>query len=127
MIRTCRRHGRTEFARYSAGNGRRRWCCKRCVGEAVTRRKQKVKRMLVKEAGGGCAICGYDRTVVNLQFHHVDPKTKSFALSMSTTKALATYREEMRKCVLLCANCHGEVEAGLVSSPPAGAKYKQSR
>ena len=42
---------------------------------------------------------------------------------MNTTKALATYRKEMRKCVLLCHNCHGEVEAGLVPSPPAGATY----
>lgn len=45
---------------------------------------------------------------------------------MDTTKKLAAYREEMRKCVLLCANCHGEVEAGLVASPPAGTKYGDS-
>ena len=121
--RSCERHGRTEFAFYSAGNGTRRWRCKRCVGEAVTRRKQRVKRTLVDEAGGRCAICGYRRCIVNLTFHHVDPTQKSFSLSMNTTKALATYREELRKCVLLCANCHGEVEAGLIPSPPACATY----
>jgi hypothetical protein len=113
----------TEFARYSAGHGRHRWCCKRCVGENVTRRKQKIKWILVEEAGGCCAICGYDTTVINLHFHHVDPATKSFSLHMGTTKAIARYREEARKCVLLCANCHGEVEAGLMKSPPAGTKY----
>ena len=122
-VRRCQRHGLTEFAYYSAGNGKRRWRCKRCVGEAVTRRKQQVKRRLVAEAGGRCAICGYRRCIINLGFHHVDPAQKSFALSMNTTKALATYRKEMRKCVLLCHNCHGEVEAGLVPSPPAGATY----
>jgi hypothetical protein len=53
----------------------------------------------------------------------VNPAEKSFALSMDTTKAIATYREEMRKCVLVCANCHGEIEAGLVPSPPAGATF----
>jgi hypothetical protein len=93
------------------------------VGESVTRRKQKVKRLLVQEAGGRCAVCGYDRCIINLVFHHVDPSQKVFALSSSTTKALATYREEMRKCVLVCANCHGEIEAGLIPSPPAGAKF----
>jgi 5-methylcytosine-specific restriction endonuclease McrA len=98
--------------------------CKRCVGEAVTRRKQAVKRILVEEAGGCCAICGYDRCVVNLVFHHVDPREKSFGLSMNTTKSLAAYRAEVEKCVLLCANCHGEVEAGLVRSPPAGATFE---
>jgi hypothetical protein len=79
--------------------------------------------LLVEEAGGRCAICGYRRCIINLTFHHVDPAKKSFALSMNTTKALATYRAEMRKCVLLCHNCHGEVETGLIPSPPAGATY----
>jgi 5-methylcytosine-specific restriction endonuclease McrA len=123
-IRICRRHGSTEFAYYSSGRGQRRWRCKRCVGEAVTRRKQEVKRLLVDEAGGCCTICGYDRTIINLHFHHVDPRQKSFALSMNTTKALATYRTEMEKCVLVCANCHGEIEAGLIVGPLAGATYE---
>ncbi len=104
-------------------NGRFRWYCKRCLGEAVTRRHQKVKRILVAEAGGGCAVCGYDRTVVNLHFHHVDPSTKSFAVTMGRGKSLDTFRSEAAKCVLVCANCHGEIEAGLIPSPPPLAKW----
>jgi hypothetical protein len=115
--RVCKRHGSTEFARYSDGSGGRRWRCKRCVGEAVTRRLQKVKRLLVEEAGGCCAVCGYNRSVVNLHFHHVDPRTKLFAISVATGKSIAAYREEAKKCVLVCANCHGEIEAGLIESP----------
>ena len=122
-LRRCPTHGITEFAFYSAGHGTRRWRCKRCVGEGVTRRKQRVKRTLVAEAGGCCAVCGYDRCIINLGFHHVDPAAKLFSLNMGTTKALATYREEMRKCVLVCANCHGEIEAGLIPSPPPGASF----
>lgn len=122
-LRRCKYHGLTEFAYYSKGHGERHWRCRRCVGEWVLRRKQKIKRMLVDEAGGRCAVCGYDRCIVNLTFHHVDPSRKSFGLSMNTTKAIAAYREEMRKCVLVCANCHGEIEAGLVASPPAGATF----
>jgi hypothetical protein len=82
-----------------------------------------MKRLLVKESGGCCAVCGYDRSVVNLQFHHVDPARKRFAMSMATGKALATYREEAAKCVLVCANCHGEIEAGLIPSPPPQARW----
>jgi hypothetical protein len=26
--------------------------------------------------------------------------------------------------VLVCANCHGEIEAGLMPSPPAGARFE---
>ena len=93
------------------------------MGERVTRRHQKVKRILVEDSGGACALCGYSRCIINMHFHHVDPTQKSFAVSTATGKALATYREELRKCVLLCANCHGEVEAGLIASPAAGAKW----
>jgi hypothetical protein len=32
------------------------------------------------------------------------------------TLGIARMREEARKCVLLCANCHAEVEAGLISA-----------
>ncbi len=102
----------------------RRWACKRCVGEAVTRRKQKLKRILVEEAGGCCAVCGYDRCVINLTFHHIDPTQKSFAMTMAVGRSIAAFRAEAKKCVLVCANCHGEIEAGLIESPPAGAKFK---
>lgn len=126
QLRTCKKHGVIEFHRYSRGNGRFRWKCKRCVGEAVRRRLQKVKRILVEEAGGCCAICGYDRTVVNLHFHHVDPRTKSFKISVASGKSLAAYREEAKKCVLVCANCHGEIETGLVESPKPEDRFQLS-
>ena len=89
----------------------------------MTRRLQKVKRILVQEAGGCCAVCGYDRCVVNLVFHHVDPTKKSFAISTSTGKSLAAYREEAKKCVLVCATCHGEIEAGVIQSPRPQARW----
>lgn len=121
--RRCRRHGWTEFANYAPLTEGNRWRCKRCVGEAVRRRHHKVRRILIAEAGGCCAVCGYDRCVINLHFHHVDPATKAFNMSMAAGKSEATYRTEMAKCVLVCANCHGEIEAGMTRSPPAGARY----
>ena len=42
---------------------------------------------------------------------------------MARGKSLAAYRREARKCVLVCANCHGEIEARLIPSPPSGAKF----
>jgi hypothetical protein len=127
-MRRCDRHGVTEFAQYSRGPGRGyAWCCKRCVGEAVTRRKQRLKRMLVEESGGCCAVCGYDRCIINLHFHHVDPKKKSFPMTMAIGKSIARFRAEAKKCVLVCANCHGEIEAGLIESPPPCAKFTRRR
>lgn len=110
-VRECRRHGPTEFGFYGINSKRPRWKCKRCVAEAVTRRHQKVKRILVEEAGGSCAVCDYKRTIINL-------------LSMAAGRSLAAYRKEVEKCVLVCANCHGEIEAGVMESPPPRATYK---
>ncbi len=122
-LRACRKHGTVEFHRYRAGQGTYRWRCRRCVGERVTRRHQKLRRILVEEAGGSCAVCGYDRCILNLHFHHVDPSAKSFAMSMARGKSIAAYREEARKCVLVCANCHGEIESGVIRSPPPQAQF----
>jgi hypothetical protein len=120
-LRECPQHGLAVFHRY--GQAQPRWKCKRCVGEAVTRRHQKVKRILVAEAGGACCVCGYSRCMFTLHFHHVDPAEKSFAVTMARGKSLAAFREEAKKCVLVCANCHGEIEAGLRPSPPIGSRW----
>jgi hypothetical protein len=72
-----------------------------------------LKRLLVEEAGGAFALCGYDRALSGLHFHHVDRKSKAFALSrQGVTRSLESARAEAAKCVLLCSNCHAEVEAG---------------
>ena len=73
-----------------------------------------MKQLLVEEAGGRCGLCGYDRYVGALQFHHVDPAEKSFQLGQSgLTRSIDAMREEAAKCVLLCSNCHAEVEGGV--------------
>ena len=124
MIRNCARHGPVEFHRYRRGPDAYRYKCKRCVGEAVTRRHRKVRMILVAAAGGCCAVCGYDRAIRALQFHHVDATQKSIEMTMAHGRSLAAYQEEARKCVLVCANCHVEIESGLIESPPAGSQYR---
>jgi hypothetical protein len=108
----CDRHGRTSFRL----EGRGYYRCKRCRQERVSDWRRRVKRRLVQEAGGKCVLCGYDRCDAALQFHHLDREEKSFALSrQGATRSLAEARAEARKCVLLCATCHAEVEAGFRS------------
>jgi hypothetical protein len=111
----CSVHGEAEFVqRGDTGT----WRCVPCRAEAVTDRRRRVKAILVEEAGGRCATCGYDRCMAALQFHHVDPKTKHFSLGRKgVARSLERARAEARKCVLLCANCHAEVEAGVLGLP----------
>jgi 5-methylcytosine-specific restriction endonuclease McrA len=116
--RNCAKHGQAVFARDTNGTLRRT----RCSSEAVSKRRREVKAILVREAGGRCALCGYDRCIGALAFHHVDPRSKSFGLAEGgLARSLAKSREEVAKCVLLCANCHAEVEAGLTALPAVAA------
>jgi DNA-directed RNA polymerase subunit RPC12/RpoP len=109
-MRECASHGWTVFRRVGLSGEYR---CARCGPARVARHRRKVKDILVAEAGGACRLCGYDRYPGALQFHHLDPAQKRFQFGgRSMTRSLEILREEARKCVLLCANCHAEVEAG---------------
>ena len=107
----CFHHGLTAFLLDDRG----RCICLRCRSEAVARRRRRVKAILVEEAGGRCCHCGYSRYAGALHFHHVDPGKKEFSLSRAgVTRSLERARDEASKCVLLCSNCHAEVEGGVV-------------
>ena len=70
------------------------------------------------EAGGSCIICGFDSSPAALEFHHLDPSEKAFAVSNAgMTRSLESARVEARKCDLLCANCHAQVEIGTLVVP----------
>jgi hypothetical protein len=112
----CRSHGRTEFIL----EGRGQYRCLKCRREAVIKWRRNTKLRLVEEAGGRCALCGYDEFPGALQFHHLDPSKKSFGLAMrGLTRAMDDLRKEAAKCVLLCANCHARVEWGSATIPHA--------
>ena len=108
----CPRHGLTEFWLEARGIYR----CLRCRSEAVARRRRRLKEILVAEAGGACSMCGYNRHIGALQFHHRAGEVKEFGLAdRGLTRSLEAVRAEAAKCILLCANCHSEVEAGIVN------------
>src|SRR4051794_13744217 len=114
FLAVCTVHGETVFQRRDDGARR----CLRCRSEAVMRRRKMIKETLVAEAGGCCAVCGYDRYAGALEFHHLDPSTKEFGLGREgVTRSLDRARAEAKKCVLLCATCHAEVEAGIATLP----------
>jgi transposase len=110
----CARHGEAEFVL----EGRGYYRCKRCRSERVSQHRRELKAVLVHEAGGRCRLCGYDRSHRALAFHHLEPEKKVLPVSWNgVTVSIERLRAEARKCVLLCANCHAEVEDGLVAVP----------
>jgi hypothetical protein len=117
------RHGETDFCL----DGRDYYRCKRCRSAAVARRRRKVKLMLVEEAGGACRICGYARNMRALHFHHVEPSQKRHEINgKGVAIAIEKLRVEAQKCVLLCSNCHAEVEDGIASVPASALEKRPS-
>lgn len=105
MLKECKKHGMVEHVEERSGYMR----CKKCRSAAVTKARRERKRKLVEEAGGQCEICGYNTCLGALQFHHLDPADKAFGIgSRGVTRKLEAQLDEIKKCVLLCANCHAE-------------------
>ena len=79
-------------------------------------RRQVLKLRAVNLLGGKCVVCDYSKHPGVLDFHHLDPHTKSFGISSGGfSRSWATIEAELQKCILVCANCHREVELGLIT------------
>ncbi|HEX7293038.1 MAG TPA: HNH endonuclease signature motif containing protein [Solirubrobacterales bacterium] len=110
----CPKHGHTAFFARPEGGYR----CARCNSAAVSERRRQVKRLLLEEAGGKCRICGFAGHPAALQFHHLDREAKEFHIAQrGHSRSIKRVRAEATKCVLLCANCHAQVEAGAKELP----------
>ncbi len=84
------------------------------VARHVTIHRKRLKARAVAYKGGKCMLCGYDKCNAALEFHHLDKTIKSFGLSKKgVTRAWSSIQTELDKCILVCANCHREVEAGV--------------
>ena len=80
--------------------------------EVELRRQRKLRA--VRYMGAICQGCARDGSAAIFEFHHVDAASKEYGIS----QAGFPYRwervlVELAKCVMLCANCHREVHAGV--------------
>lgn len=64
----------------------------------------------------GCQVCG-ETFWACLHWHHVDPNSKAFNVALRSNGSIETIRDELRKCTLVCSNCHRKIEHGLIESP----------
>ena len=119
MIKECE-ICETEFETQS----QTRIYCYKCSGESTrsdkkTRKHQKtilrrsMKVQAIKLLGGKCSICGYNKCLDALEFHHEDPSVKEFKLGSGNTMSWKIYKSEALKCILVCSNCHKEIHSKL--------------
>ena len=118
MCKKC--HNEYEHKRRSTDKGRKQTHIiqtryyKKNKTEIIAKAKENKKvipKIIAELKVNGCAICGYNKCNSTLSFHHTDPKDKCFQIShgniMRTDSKLV---DELNKCILLCANCHMEIE-----------------
>lgn len=70
--------------------------------------RREKKKALVDFLGGKCIKCGYNKCIAALEFHHRDPSEKDFEMCTNIHHPLEVLKEEVKKCDLLCRNCHAE-------------------
>ena len=86
--------------------------------KAVAKRRLKLRTMAKEYKGGKCTLCGYNKYLGALDFHHLDPSKKDFGISVDGfTRSWEKIKRELDKCILICANCHREVHAGISQLP----------
>lgn len=74
----------------------------------------RLKKRMLYVMGDKCQVCGYDKCQAALEFHHINPKEKEFNMARIYPKNWNKIIKELKKCTLLCANCHRELHAGLI-------------
>lgn len=77
-----------------------------CAGCSTKIRRYRNKREAVRIKGGKCEICGWTGPIAGFDFHHKDPSKKDFEIGNVANKAWTSIKKEIKKCRLLCRNCH---------------------
>lgn len=75
------------------------------------RYRNKRKERILRVMGGHCAICGYCKCNDALELHHIDPSKKEFTIQSRVDISWERTANELKKCILLCANCHRELHS----------------
>lgn len=107
---------KSQFAKAgttSAGTPTYTGWCKKCFVERrslihIDRVKQAAVELNVELK---CSSCGYDRCLSALDFHHINPSTKEKGIGSMRGASYDSIVAEMKKCIMLCKNCHVELHA----------------
>lgn len=103
-----------------------KWCSNKCKSDianahlqsyqAQQKRGMDRKLELIRMKGGGCEVCGYNKSIAALSFHHLDRSTKKFNLDLRSlsNRTWEKVLQEAEGCQLVCANCHMEIHHGVV-------------
>lgn len=82
--------------------------------KATSDYRKRRKENLVMVCGRKCCLCGYNKSISALEFHHIISDEKIYGIAeKGTCHDLEQDLKEIQKCILVCANCHREIHDGL--------------
>jgi transcription elongation factor Elf1 len=85
----------------------------------VMKSQRRKKMTVVEKFGGKCCICGYDKCINALEFHHLDKKLKEEKPSYIIMRwSWEKVKKELEKCILVCSNCHKELHFSEIDITP---------
>lgn len=90
--------------------------CQSCTSRRMRERGNLLKQKCVEYKNNKCYICGYNKYIGAMDFHHIDPTRKEFNISEFRSFTFGDkVRYELDKCILVCSNCHREIHGNIVS------------
>ena len=81
--------------------------------EVLQKSRNLRKEEMVYVMGDKCQICGYNKCIKALEFHHINPEEKDLNFNKAESKSWEATKTELQKCILVCANCHREIHDNL--------------
>ncbi|MBR9705542.1 hypothetical protein GOV14_00755 [Candidatus Pacearchaeota archaeon] len=85
------------------------------------------KNKLVEAFGSCCSFCKYDRCHKALEFHYVDPSEKNITIStLGILTKWVKIIKEIKKCIMVCSNCHREIHSGMISQKQVKNIYQEN-
>lgn len=95
--------------------------------DAVKKWRKSTKKRMVDSLGGECQICGYSKCLEALDIHHLDPSEKEFGFGAIRGNPTSWDKIviEIRKCILLCRNCHAEFHSGVTAIPENVERFNE--
>jgi len=93
-------------------SGTHKHSCKSCDSKNVVESGINGKKRCVDYMGGKCSICSYDKCIIALEFHHIDPSKKSPTYNKRFRYwGFERQKKELENCILVCSNCHREIHS----------------
>lgn len=79
--------------------------------------RRRTKERAIEAFGSKCGICGYNKCINALEFHHLEPNEKEFNVGRLINNNWDKLVKELQKCICICSNCHREIHNRITVIP----------